>query len=297
MTYLEFKTNKMFWFDLIGLFPFLVVIVLLVVSLFNGIVFSVSDNKNIVTGPLYLALHLTAFVYFLIIIVFAIIKIVKGRDNTIRRYAITTIFGIVFLTGWVIIDDYFDRITIIPVAAFSVLLIIFISIQQSSINTDALTQMNNRRRAIDFFYSLRDTMNQNSPVYLFLCDINSFKEINDTYGHGEGDEALIIVSGAIKDVLAKYRGFSARYGGDEFLMIWKKPQNEVATPTDIIEETRDIIDKKCFDSDKPYHLSISCGVVQCTDSKKTIDMYMREVDEALYEDKRVYHAKKKKLKK
>ena len=50
-------------------------------------------------------------------------------------------------------------------------------------------------------------------------DIDVFKEINDTYGHDEGDRVLRLIAGILKDMCAHKRGLCARYGGDEFAMV------------------------------------------------------------------------------
>lgn len=51
-----------------------------------------------------------------------------------------------------------------------------------------------------------------------ITDIDSFKNINDFYGHNEGDNALLIVSSALKDFCRRNDCFCGRYGGDEFVI-------------------------------------------------------------------------------
>lgn len=54
-----------------------------------------------------------------------------------------------------------------------------------------------------------------------MMDADGFKQINDHYGHVEGDHALQVVSKALKDVCSMSGGFIARYGGDEFVVLQK----------------------------------------------------------------------------
>ena len=74
---------------------------------------------------------------------------------------------------------------------------------------DRTTQLLNRR-----CYE-REIENMKSSAYVLILDINKFKQINDTYGHAEGDRCLALVAQQIFSVYGKY-GFCYRIGGDEF---------------------------------------------------------------------------------
>lgn len=289
MSYFGYKTKDGYLIDILGLLPFLVGLILLVISLFNGMVFSVSEDVHNIVGPLYILLPISSFIYFVVIVVMSVIKAIKTKSIASRKYAITLIASIAFLITWVLLDDNFDRITIIPIAVFSVIFVLFTTLQQSSINTDALTQMNNRRKAIEYINEEKDNFSESSPLFIFLFDINCFKVINDTYGHSEGDVALIITANAIKDVFNKSNGFCSRYGGDEFFCAWKKTTEE-KNAIDLVEEVRDIIHKVCQELNKPYDISLSVGIISCTNSKKNFDYYFKEVDNNLYIEKRNYHS-------
>ena len=71
-----------------------------------------------------------------------------------------------------------------------------LSEMREQISIDALTGINNRRQGERFFISrIQDINRSGTPsvegLYLFMMDLNKFKSINDTYGHAEGDRALI----------------------------------------------------------------------------------------------------------
>ena len=53
-----------------------------------------------------------------------------------------------------------------------------------------------------------------------------FKEYNDNYGHQEGDRCLIAIAGCISEVAGAHGGFCARYGGDEFVVIYENISKE-----------------------------------------------------------------------
>lgn len=84
---------------------------------------------------------------------------------------------------------------------------------------DGLTSLNNRR---SFDEQLKRAMHranrQHSKVGLIVCDLDKFKAINDTYGHGIGDEVLIQFSQALKESVRDCDSIF-RFGGDEFAVI------------------------------------------------------------------------------
>ena len=186
---------------------------------------------------------------------------------------------------WIFIDNLFNSLTIIPIAIFFVLLVIFTTFQQSSINTDALTQMNNRRKAMEYLTYQLDNVSSEAPLYIYICDINHFKLINDTFGHLEGDEAIIILADSIKEEIGKARGFAARYGGDEFV-IAIKPQSPEFSETEIINRINNLVGLKCGGKDKPYNLSISAGYIKCSDKTISVESYLKKADQMLYENKK-----------
>lgn len=87
--------------------------------------------------------------------------------------------------------------------------------------TDALTGLSNRFRLDDYADQLFERAVKNgSTLALVLLDIDSFKEYNDYYGHQKGDECIKRIASAIKS-MEEFGAFAARYGGDEFVIIYE----------------------------------------------------------------------------
>ena len=262
--------------------PYLTVVLLIITSIWTNIVFTVTDSLNINPELGYISLPICALFYFGIIIVRSAIETHKSKSPQARRNSITMIITTVLLMAWIFIDNLIEGFTVIPVAIFVVLLVIFTNLQQSSINTDALTQMNNRRKAMEYLAVKLDNVSEEAPLYVYICDINNFKMINDTFGHLEGDQAIITLATTIKEEIGKIRGFAARYGGDEFIMAIK-PQSSDYDVNDIVVKINESVQAKC--AEKPYIISITAGYVKCVDKKMSIEACLKEADELLYDNK------------
>ncbi len=89
---------------------------------------------------------------------------------------------------------------------------------------DSLTGLANRR-ALDSFFdaTIARWEIEKIPVALIMCDLDHFKNLNDTYGHTVGDQVLRTVGHQLKKVEAKLQEHSeclaARYGGEEFILL------------------------------------------------------------------------------
>ena len=93
---------------------------------------------------------------------------------------------------------------------------------QHQADYDQLTDLPNRRYFQDQLEDLLKTTNiaRNEKLVLITLDLNGFKAINDTLGHGAGDQLLIQVAKRLRDASGEYKAI-ARMGGDEFAITYK----------------------------------------------------------------------------
>ncbi|MBO4733922.1 MAG: GGDEF domain-containing protein [Clostridia bacterium] len=285
----DISTLKRMRSIIFGVFPLFVTLLLLTASLFNGIIFSIESGK-IVKGDMYLLLHAISFIYLIMATRISVLKARKIKDNSSKREAVSTVLLVLFLIVWVIIDNSFVGTTILPIAIFAVIFHLFISFQQSGIYTDTLTGMNNRRKAEMFLGAeIANSNSDDSPLYLFMGDINGFKNINDEYGHHEGDHALLVFAEAVKKSANAYNGFAARYGGDEFVWGWRPVKGGDFDPEMVIQDIRHRVAAECVSEHKPYVISLSIGFVICDDPKRNIAYYLKEADRKMYADKQGHY--------
>ena len=94
--------------------------------------------------------------------------------------------------------------------------------------TDALTGLHNRFRLNDYSEeAFQKAVDNGTSLAVEILDLDNFKGYNDLYGHQRGDECLQMIASAIKS-MEEFGAFTARYGGDEFVIIYEgKTKEEV----------------------------------------------------------------------
>lgn len=119
------------------------------------------------------------------------------------------------------------------------------------------------------------------PLALIMMDVDDFKQVNDTYGHNVGDEALKAVAEAITKNL-RAADIAGRRGGDEFMVILPDADEEDAHR--IAERIRDSILRANVLPDG-MHFSASAGIAQIIENDTPTFLFQR-ADKALYEAKK-----------
>ena len=172
---------------------------------------------------------------------------------------------------------------IISIGYMLVLLFTVISNQGLLIDTDELTRLSNRRR---FLKDADVCTAEKKPWSYILSDINGFKQVNDSFGHNEGDEALKRFSGVWKAVALKNGATAYRMGGDEFAVLI--PTDREETVLTVCREIEDALKQYNEENDLPYVLSASIGfAVSGKDGLTDIPDIMEEADKRMYEQKRL----------
>ncbi|WP_071515592.1 EAL domain-containing protein [Geitlerinema sp. PCC 9228] len=150
---------------------------------------------------------------------------------------------------------------------------------------DGLTGVANRRYFDEYLYQQWQTLCQrNAPLSLILCDLDQFKEYNDTFGHQAGDEALKQVADAMERSVKRSTEMVARYGGEEFAIIL--PHTDSAAAMRIAEEIRvrvRALDFSPSDNSVGRNLTLSLGVATMVpDALSSPENLVAKADQALY---------------
>ena len=153
---------------------------------------------------------------------------------------------------------------------------------------DSLTQVSNRRRFDEqlstlWHYHVREKL----PLTIMLCDIDFFKGYNDFYGHQQGDDALIQVSQAFKQVLNRSSDCVARYGGEEFGFIL--PNTTADGALIVAQRIHDEVLKLGLIHEKSTvseFITVSIGIISCVPTPNDeMESAVALADSALYQAK------------
>ncbi|HEV3232394.1 MAG TPA: sensor domain-containing diguanylate cyclase [Candidatus Dormibacteraeota bacterium] len=159
----------------------------------------------------------------------------------------------------------------------------FESTERESLS-DPLTGLANRRFFQEILLrELRRAQRANQPVALLIADIDHFKGVNDTYGHGVGDEVLEQVAGIMLSSV-RATDFVIRYGGEEFIVLL--PETRLADATAVAEKLRRTIGDTILESTSRPGITLKCtvsvGVAAYPSDGATGEQMILKADKALY---------------
>ncbi|MBS5839770.1 MAG: EAL domain-containing protein [Pseudomonas sp.] len=157
------------------------------------------------------------------------------------------------------------------------------SLQQVA-HYDPLTNLINRRGFNQLFAEkLIERASNNSMLAVMFLDIDHFKRINDSLGHDAGDELLKVIAAQIKSATRHHEDVVARFGGDEFCILFSLNSRE---------EARNMAQRIMLKMKEPIELAgrhmvmtTSIGISVFPDDGTTIDELLKHADLALYQSK------------
>ena len=241
------------------------------------------DDKLEPCDLYYMLLAIMPMLYWMTATVRGVIRahVVQNRPN-LRTYLIVASYtpGVLIAGG----AQVFFALTT-PLFCFwctFIILFVYLHLQNQLISTDSLTMLNNRNRLHDFLLQQREEKDS----FVIMVDVDHFKQINDTYGHAEGDRALVLVSQALKKACERlsYSMFLCRYGGDEFLMI---AQTDV--PDEVVKQIKDCLQEEVSkeNGSRSYTIEASMGFARWDGRPDSFKESMVKADKRMYEDKRL----------
>ena len=145
---------------------------------------------------------------------------------------------------------------------------------------DTMTQLPNRGHAD---MRMQELLREGGTHTLMLIDIDNFKPLNDTFGHGAGDYVLKEMARRLRMVAVKYQGFVSRYGGDEFAILFACEIKQDST--EMLSYLRNILNEPYIYEEQ--HLTVTCsiGVTAETGKDRLVNELFSEADKALTEAK------------
>lgn len=148
---------------------------------------------------------------------------------------------------------------------------------RSKAEIDPLTQILNRRALLEKLQNINLFMNEYSVI---MIDIDKFKSINDTYGHGVGDSVLKELSQIVKKSI-RDKDIFVRWGGEEFLILVNS--KDILKVEIMAEKVRKSIELSLFTTVE--HITASFGVSSPRNKEQTFEEILENADKALYQAK------------
>ncbi len=149
--------------------------------------------------------------------------------------------------------------------------------------TDALTGLPNRRYFDEYVGLLARRRRAEDRVGVLMIDIDRFKKLNDTFGHGVGDHVLREVARAISGAV-RTGDVPARFGGEEFAVLLRNPGRDIAV--EVGERVRRAVSALDLRRIGVPGVSVSVGVAVADGEEVALDVVIDEADRALYRAKR-----------
>jgi diguanylate cyclase (GGDEF)-like protein len=123
------------------------------------------------------------------------------------------------------------------------------------------------------------------PLSLILCDIDYFKQYNDTYGHQIGDDCLCYVAKVLEKAARCPADLAARYGGEEFVLLL--PRTDLAGAINVAQSIQTTLQQLSHQASEvsPY-MTMSFGIISLIPNETTTpEQLLLDADQALYRAK------------
>ncbi|MCC5628316.1 GGDEF domain-containing protein [Nostoc sphaeroides CHAB 2801] len=159
---------------------------------------------------------------------------------------------------------------------------------ENMVMVDELTQIANRRCFDNKLNSVwQYLLREQGFISLLLCDIDYFKQYNDTYGHATGDDCLRFIAQAFKQSVKRSRDLVARYGGEEFVVILPNTASDGAFyVAQEIHKALEQLNIPHAASAVKHHVTLSIGIATVIPTPNMVPLDLIEAaDQALYQAK------------
>ncbi|MGX5915490.1 bifunctional diguanylate cyclase/phosphodiesterase [Aliidiomarina sp. Khilg15.8] len=154
---------------------------------------------------------------------------------------------------------------------------------------DALTQLPNRRLLRERLQeSVQLAAKGTEFAALLFIDVDKFKQLNDSFGHAEGDRMLRQIGSRLQKLVREYDTV-ARLGGDEFVVLLTRLVNDAdkaASQVEVVLQKIERLLNEPFDAgQQSVRVTLSTGITLIDGSEKNLDNVMQQADQAMYRAK------------
>lgn len=282
--YSESEQNSSIVKSKMGLFlsmiPLIALVGMVVGSNVHGWVFYIDESGEYHRGKQYLALIIICFAYILTTAVKAFGKSFKKENYLSKHYLQSLGKFAIFPCVAGVLQVLFVGSPMISAGISIAVISVYINSREQLISIDPMTQLNNKKQMERFLDGKMKSKPDNKELFVFIMDLDYFKEVNDKYGHIEGDEAIMIAAGTIREIVSKTDYFACRYGGDEFVIVCET--NQDFKPKEFLKQVNDLLSEKTKSAGKEYDLHFSVGYKRYSPEYQDVPSFIAAADEGLY---------------
>ncbi len=262
-------------------FPFTVMVVLCLANLFTDIFFSITSENVYQRADFYVLAIVIHYCYLL----YSVVIIIRQRKIITSALAIPLLGFLILPIIGTLLQYFVYGQSLLWISCGISMIIIYNYVQNNYACIDFLTKIYNRHHLEKYLIAKCNKKREGVLVGLMI-DLNDFKKINDTFGHVEGDIALLNCANILKDTLG-YERYVSRFAGDEFIALFEV-NSETEIPT-IISDIHNAFTIYNTQSEKEYSLSLSIGYALYENSQSSVE-FIKKMDSAMYKEKK--HLKK-----
>lgn len=267
---------------LISAIPIFVLFILFVVSYYNGCVFSIDAERVYHRGKFWFATAVISFGYISASAVRCSYYAPKAIGAAKKKDLINFVYYSIFSLICGAVQFLFGPFSALVTGNTILVLIIYLNYTGKLISNDPLTAIPNRRKLLHYLTEETKSLKYSETLWFMFVDIDSFKQINDKYGHSEGDRILKEITIAMKEFCKENDCFCARFGGDEFALVQKlKEYQTFAVP----ENLQDFIDKKNILINSENKLTASFGYTKFRRDDYSVNDMIKRADKEMYNAK------------
>ncbi len=260
--------------------PFVAVIALAIILCHGEALFNLADADKYAERAVFRYPYICNALYLLVCMLLCGHGLSSRSADIVGDSKLLLGASIFAMTGIVLQLLLRDLWLALPITTLAVFFV-YVSVQNKRITIDSLTGLNNRRELARL---LEHRTRHREPFTVMLLDLDGFKNINDTYGHSAGDEALKRFAGILRESFSRAGYFFSRCGGDEFAFILPTHTDEAAQA--FITELDAAVHASNAKSNSQFDLAFSAGyAIKSADSSNDWrDMYAL-ADKRMYAEK------------
>ena len=260
-----------------------IMVLFTIINMFYPIIFSIDENNVYHRLPL-------SYMFYVVEVGYMIYSLVQISIYE-KRYGKVMFFPVYLMMSPIVIGSilqaFFYGVSLLWVSFALGITALYMAMQNEFSYLDTLTGLYNRAY-LDYVLE-NYAKDHNSRLGGIMIDVDYFKQINDTYGHSVGDEALIDVARVIR-FSKPDKALALRFAGDEFILLMKDSTDE--SMQKIISTIRNEVDLFNETEGRQYKLSLSLGYTLFEPGKDDTDSFFRHMDDNMYEEKIKKHSQR-----